>query len=146
MSGAVWLGVGAAVLIVGGVASHLLGSRPETPLGGPLAECPDTPNCARVRVAMSQPPGAVRDAVQRALPHLGGWTGRAASVEETEAGVHATFAVGPFRDSVDVAVEAEGTGSVLWVRSASRTGRSDLGVNRARVAALVAAVQAELEA
>ena len=146
MSRAVRLGLGAVLLVVaGGVASHVSGSRPEAPSGGPLAACPDAPNCARVRVALAQPPDAVRRAARRALPRLGGRTGRADAVSATEAGARARFAVGPFRDDLDVAVEAEGAGSVLWVRSASRTGRSDLGVNRARVAAFVAAVRAELE-
>jgi uncharacterized protein (DUF1499 family) len=42
-----------------------------------------------------------------------------------------------FRDDVDVAVEPRPDGSRLHVRSASRTGYSDLGVNRRRVQRLL---------
>ena len=63
----------------------------------------------------------------------------------TDGGVEAAFAIGPFRDQLAVVVEADDAGgSVLWIRSAAEQGRSDLGVNRARVRQLAEAVRAEL--
>ena len=128
-------------------ASDRLGSRPDVAYGdGPLARCPGVPNCALVRVPLAEPPEQVEAAALRAVQAHQSWrTGRAASVTPTASGLRATFAVGPFRDRLAVAVEADGVGgAVLWVRSAAEHGRSDLGVNRARVRQLVEAVEAEL--
>jgi len=51
-----------------------------------------------------------------------------------------------FKDDVDVAVEPSADGSTLHVRSASRVGHSDLGVNRRRVARFFRAVDEALDA
>ena len=45
----------------------------------------------------------------------------------------AVFRAGPFRDDVAVRVTREGNGSALHLRSASRVGYSDFGVNGRRV-------------
>ena len=58
----------------------------------------------------------------------------------TPTGALAAFTVGPFSDEVAVEVEAGSRGAVLWVRSASRVGRSDWGVNARRAQRIVAAV------
>jgi len=50
-----------------------------------------------------------------------------------------------FKDDVDVAVRArDDGGSALYVRSASRVGYSDLGVNQRRVERLLRAVDRAL--
>jgi uncharacterized protein (DUF1499 family) len=49
-----------------------------------------------------------------------------------------------FKDDVDVAVESDTAGSVLHLRSASRIGHSDLGVNRRRVQRILDAVEEQL--
>jgi len=49
-----------------------------------------------------------------------------------------------FKDDVDAAVEDRNGESVLHLRSASRIGYSDLGVNRRRVAGLLRAVDEHL--
>ena len=58
----------------------------------------------------------------------------------TPGGALASFDVGPFTDDVVVEVEPAPQGSVVWIRSASRTGRSDLGVNARRAARIVDAL------
>lgn len=131
-----WIGLGVAVLVLGGIGSHLLGSMPEVPAGGPLAPCPGTPNCARVRAFVAAPPETVRIAARQVLEDDG-----ALDVEEMESGWTAAAPIGPFVDDLEIAVEADGAGSALWVRSASRVGRSDLGVNARRARRLVSAVQ-----
>ena len=141
------LGLGLALVVGGVVASRVLGSRPEAAYGdGPLAPCPSSPNCALVRVPLAAPPARVRAAARTAVQRDASWhTGRAHRVAPTDDGLQATFTVGPFRDRLAVAVEAEGDGSVLWVRSRSEIGRSDLGINRLRVRRLVEAIRAELD-
>lgn len=51
-----------------------------------------------------------------------------------------------FKDDVSVAIEAQSDSSVLHVRSASRVGESDLGVNRRRVLRFFEALEEELSA
>ena len=132
----VWIGLG-VVLVLGVGVSRLLGSRPEaTELDAPIARCPSTPNCARLRVPLAADPLAVVDAVHQTLPSLSG----ASLVTPTPTGALAAFTVGPFSDEVAVEVEAGSRGAVLWVRSASRVGRSDWGVNARRAQRIVAAV------
>ena len=136
MRRAAWIGVGVAVLAGGIALSRLSGSTPEAPTGGPLAACGADPNCARVHVAVAAPPDDVRAAARQALEDDG-----ATDVEATDAGWTAAAPIWPFTDDVQIAVEADGAGSVLWIRSASRVGKSDLGVNTRRARRLVEAVR-----
>jgi uncharacterized protein (DUF1499 family) len=59
------------------------------------------------------------------------------NVRPMDRSVHTVFRVALlFKDDVDVAIRPDGpTGgrSMLYIRSASRVGKSDLGVNRRRV-------------
>ena len=133
----VWIGLGVAgVLVAGLAATSLLNSSPEAPAGGPLAVCGPDPNCARVRAEIAAPPDAVRLAAREALEADG-----ATAIAATDAGWTAEAPIWPFTDDVAVAVEADGAGSVLWVRSASRVGKGDVGVNGRRARRLVGAVQ-----
>jgi len=108
----------------------------------PLSDCPDTPNCERVARGYEAPPDTLYAAAERALESLGPVTLRrpdSSAARRLEA-VYRVALI--FKD--DVAVEVaprEGAGSVLFVRSASRVGYSDLGVNRRRVERLLAAVE-----
>lgn len=138
--------VGMAIVAGGGVISHLLGSRPAARYGdGPLSPCPDIPNCAIVRVPLAADAQRVEEAALAAVRgDLPWWLGRPTSIDLTVGGVEAEFTVGLFRDRLAVAVEPDGEGSVLWIRSASAVGRTDLGINRLRVQRLTEAVRAEL--
>ncbi|MGB3545083.1 DUF1499 domain-containing protein [Rubrivirga sp.] len=131
-----WIGVGLAVIAVGAIASDRIGSRPETPTGGPIAPCGPHPNCARGAIDLEAEPETVLEAARQALLEVD-----ASDVVATDAGWTATSVIGPFTDDLEVAVEADGTGSTLWVRSASRSGRSDLGVNARRVDHVLEAVR-----
>lgn len=51
-----------------------------------------------------------------------------------------------FKDDVVIRVQAQGPGSVVDVRSASRIGRSDLGKNAQRVRAFLSELKSELDA
>lgn len=96
----------------------------------PLPACPGTPNCVResrwVAAAPDRTTAAVRDTLDRM---------RAVSVEPSPGGVqlHAVFRAGVFLDDLDVAVQPHADGTVVHVRSASRVGHWDLGVNGRRV-------------
>lgn len=138
--------LGLAVVAGGAAASHVLGSRPDAQYGdSPLEPCSTHPNCALLRVPLAAGAGRVERAAMVAVQSdLPWWTGRLDSVESTPGGLKADFVVGPFQDRLTLAVMPEGDGSVVWIRSAALVGRSDLGVNRARVRRLVDAIRAEL--
>ena len=141
------LGLGALAVAGAGALGHVLGSTPDAPEGGPLAPCPSVPNCARARVALDATPAATLDAAFVALAEVSGLTmGALAERTRTATGARAVYRLGPFRDRLAVAVEPDGDGSVLWVRSAASVGRSDLGVNARRARAVVRAVRARLPA
>ena len=149
MSRGAKLGLGLlGVAVVGLGSSRVLGSRPADPAAhGPLAPCPGDPNCTHHQVRLDATPEAVRAAAEETVRDDEHWlTGRARDITYTASGLKAVYRTGPFDDDLTAAVEADGEGSVLTVRSASRVGRSDLGVNRLRVRRLTEAVRARLGA
>ncbi len=128
------------------------GTPPASPPLSPgafVAPCPPTPNC----VSTAAPPEDVEhfaaplvytgdlDAAKARMKAIVAAMPRAALVEETETSLRFTFtsALLRFVDDVHVVfVPAEGGGRVEY-RSASRVGRGDMGVNRARMDAIAAA-------
>lgn len=122
-------------------------SNAQSPPENPLPPCPDTPNCERTARTYEIPPDSLFVAAQRALESLGPTTLRLSdSAHERRA--EAVYRVAlVFKDDVEVAVKARADGgSALYVRSASRAGYSDLGVNRRRVQRLLDAVDEALRA
>ena len=111
----------------------------------PLPPCPDTPNCERTARAYDVPPPPLFVAAQRALESLGPATLRLPDGPDGRR-AEAVYRVALiFKDDVEVAVRArDDGGSSLYVRSASRVGHSDLGVNRRRVQRLLGAVETAL--
>ena len=147
MKRGVLIGLGVAGLAGAVAASRALGSRPDEPgFTGPLPLCPGTGNCYRARTPLGADAETAREAAVAAVrAHDDRLTGRAVRVTPTELGATAVFKAGPFRDDVAVAVTAEGEGrSTLHVRSASRVGESDLGLNRLRARRIAAEVEGRL--
>lgn len=107
---------------------------PDFSSASPLPSCPDTPNCERRTREFAVDPGVLFGAVQSTLAAMGPVK---MNVQPSDRSVHTVFRVALlFKDDVDVIVTPHGkTGdqSVLHVRSASRVGRYDFGVNRRRV-------------
>lgn len=101
-----------------------------------LPPCPDTPNCVRTAQVFDAPVDTVFDAALHALDALG-----PEALETTPEAhrAHAVYRVAlVFKDDVDLVVTPvrDGetpAGSRLQIRSASRVGYSDLGVNKRRV-------------
>lgn len=97
----------------------------------PLAPCPDTPNCERERRVFSFPADVLFERAQDALGEMGPLE---LAVQDGEQRIDAVFRVAfVFKDDVAVAVAPHDDGAVLFIRSASRVGKDDLGVNRRRV-------------
>jgi len=119
------------------------GGRPPASLGvtaGRLAPCPGSPNCVssqatdEQRVEPLRYDGDAAPARARLLEVLNGMD-RARVVQSTDDYVHVEFrsAVFGFVDDVEFYFSPPG---IIQVRSASRTGYYDFGVNRERVETL----------
>lgn len=119
-------------------------SQPPKNLGvrnGSLAPCPGTPNCVSStaeresqRVAPLHYEGNRAAAMQRLAEVIGSFP-RTRIVEQTDNYLRAEFTSLIFRFVDDVEFLAGDDGRID-VRSASRVGHSDLGVNRRRVEAI----------
>ena len=127
----------AALLACGGTRPVALGIQHDR-----LAPCPTSPNCVssdaldpghrvrpfELRVPPEQGWRAARDAVA-ALPRT-----RIVAVDDTYLHAESTSAIFGFVDDLELHLRPER--KLIAVRSGSRSGYSDLGVNRRRVEAL----------
>lgn len=127
-----------AVALLVGVGCSSSDSLPTATSDNPLPECPSSPNCERVSASYAVSPDSLFAGTQRALETLGP---SQLQLRTDSLRASATYRVAwVFSDDVDVAVHPDEDGSVLHIRSASRTGYSDLGVNRRRVQHLLSVV------
>ncbi|GAB5520749.1 MAG: DUF1499 domain-containing protein [Rhodothermales bacterium] len=113
-------------------------SDPGSP-DNPLPACPNAPNCVRVTWLYPQDPTTVRTAAISALQDTG-----AASYAGADNRLEAVYNAFVFQDDVTVVIEPHDGGSALHLRSSSRVGHSDLGVNGQRVEALREALDERL--
>jgi uncharacterized protein (DUF1499 family) len=109
----------------------------------PLPACPNTPNCVHQVHVYPTFPSELADAVEAALRSRSPLTLERGLIDDHI--MHAVFRAGFFKDDVDVAIEFDPAGSTLYIRSASRTGRYDLGVNKRRVRRILKDLARELE-
>lgn len=102
----------------------------------PLPTCPDTPNCIRISVKTNYKADLLMDTARQALEKEG-----AIKVKEIpeKMYIEAVFRIPVFgfKDDVQLQIRESGNSAILSVRSASRTGKNDLGVNRRRVQRLL---------
>ena len=120
------------------------GARPAS-LGvrqGRLAPCPSSPNCVSSqagdevhRVAPIPFTGTAGAAIGR-LTQIVRSLPRSSVITSTEDYLHAEFRSAVFRFADDVEFLADEPAGVIHVRSASRVGSRDLGVNRRRIEAI----------
>lgn len=97
----------------------------------PLPECPKTPNCVRITRHMKITPEQSLQVSKRVLRQM---EPSKTEVNEEIKSIKSVFTPFIFKDDVTIMVEEAEPGTCyLHIRSASRTGRSDLGVNRRRV-------------
>jgi len=138
--------LGRAALIVIGVLALLAFMNPSPanlgPMDGKLAPCPDSPNCvssaatdprhAIAGFALDRSPGAAKEELKQAVAKLP----RTKLITETERYLHFECRSLIFRFVDDVEFHLDETTKTIHLRSASRVGHSDLGVNRRRVEAI----------
>ena len=109
---------------------------------GRLADCPVAPNCVCSQetdsVHQIEPlklTGSTAEAKQQ-LKSIIATFPRATIIDEADGYLHAEFTSALFRFTDDVEFLIDDSAGVIHVRSASRTGHSDLGANRERVEAI----------
>ena len=139
-----WIAIGLTVvlvLIMFNFYGPLKGSTSsdfESPadIENPLPECPDSPNCVRVSVPSEQDEDKLFENVLRAL---GMMNAHEVDSNSQQLHVNAIFRIPlfGFLDDVVIKIDSYPTGAVAHIRSSSREGHSDLGVNRRRVATLL---------
>ena len=96
----------------------------------PLPPCPDSPNCVRITKHYPESSDLVWEASLSALRQMKPYD---IEISADEYRVDAVFPVVFFRDDMAFQLEPSGSGTSVHIRSASRIGYSDLGVNRRRV-------------
>jgi uncharacterized protein (DUF1499 family) len=134
-------------LTLGGCALGLFAGEPPSNLGvkdGRLATCPASPNCVSSRADPADAPHFIAPiafkgdagAAWRALRETVASSERVKIVDEQDGYLRAEFATRflGFVDDAEFLLDAPAR--VIHVRSASRLGHRDFGVNRARIEAL----------
>jgi len=136
-------GLSVGILFSVGCSSSSSPLPPAAP-SNPLAECPASPNCERISKTYPVPASRLYDATNTALDTLGPADLQIIPDAMRASAVYRVAWI--FKDDVDVAVAPQSKGSILHVRSASRVGQSDLGVNRRRVQRVLTAIDDHLSA
>lgn len=94
----------------------------------PFKPCPDSPNCHITSIDLKGTMTQAKGAIKKVLQSM-----RAKQVKEIQNGFDAVFQVFVFLDDVTIRFTGSEQNPTLWIRSASRVGYSDLGVNKRRV-------------
>lgn len=109
----------------------------------PLPPCPDSPNCIRITKEINTPVDTAFAASVEALKIM---EPEQTSISKQHHKIETVFKVFVFRDDMVIQVtEDAGESSLLHIRSASRIGKSDLGVNTRRVKTFLEQFQTELK-
>ncbi len=112
---------------------------PPPPAEVRLAPCPETPNCVSSQApdrTHRVEPLPIEGSPEEALARLRGVIEKMPRTKvktHSESRLEATFRSLVFRFVDDLVAVVDAEAGVIHVRSASRTGSSDLGVNRKRV-------------
>ena len=123
----------AGVLLCLMVAACATGSPPPTEMNqpeNPLPSCPSSPNCVRQTRLFDLPADTLFARAQAALETLD--PSSLSATPETRR-LDAVFTVFLFKDDLALVVERHEDAAALHIRSASRVGYSDFGVNQRRV-------------
>ena len=132
---------------VTGITSNLWPHPSEKPcmVDGKLRPCPGTPNCVSSETGTPSPaavqPFAFTGSPEEAWAKLKQTIAKLGGTVHEESGGYlwTTFLVPVFGFTDDVEFRLDAPGKAIHVRSASRLGYSDLGVNRTRVEQIRAA-------
>lgn len=97
----------------------------------PLPACPDSPNCVHQVHSFSLPASTLSSLAEEVLREMGAESIETGTVDHHA--LHAVFKIFKYRDDLQLHITPQQDGSLLYIRSASREGYYDLGVNKRRV-------------
>lgn len=115
----------------------------DTSSKSPLYPCPGSPNCVRISRHYDTDSEQLYTLAKRALKSISPYRIEEYSQKLQINSVYRIPVFG-FKDDVQVKIEPHQNGSVLHIRSSSREGKSDLGVNRRRVQQILHYIQTNL--
>ncbi len=132
------LGLSAVVL------SRLMASSPgelDATVSSQLPPCPESPNCIRTSRPYLVPPAELYELARVTLRDM-----NPAQITESAdmLRIEAVFKAFVFSDDLTLVATPGETGSTLHIRSASRMGYSDFGVNAKRVRRFLALLESRL--
>jgi uncharacterized protein (DUF1499 family) len=136
-------GVFIVLLITAAMAVYfpLQGSRTsdiasDSQIHSEIEKCPDSPNCIIVSKRFESEPAQLFEFLEKAIADL---NPHESEVDSSELKVQSVFKIPlfGFKDDVLAVVEPDGPNSVVHIKSSSRVGYSDLGVNRRRVKKII---------
>jgi len=122
------------LLITGSKTGDIKSNYPVS--DSPLAPCPDSPNCIRVSRRSDRDPDKLFADTENALKSAGA---ESVNPDSERLSIDAIFRIPlfGFRDDVTIKIEKDENSTILHIRSASRVGHGDLGVNARRVQKLL---------
>lgn len=113
--------------LTGSKSSHFKHSATES---HPFPACPESPNCIRISKPVSLKTENCWQKVTAAVEKMGPIE---IEKESRSYRIEAVFKVAIFKDDFCLELENRETSTIIHIRSKSREGYSDLGVNRRRV-------------
>lgn len=109
----------------------------------PFKPCPGTPNCIIHSASFNTDTGSLFQVCSDTICEMNPY-----KLDESSQSlqIKAVFRIPVFRfrDDVKIAIASDPTGSILHIRSSSRVGHSDLGVNRRRVQRILKSINEKL--
>ncbi|MDX1585756.1 MAG: DUF1499 domain-containing protein [Balneolaceae bacterium] len=109
-----------------------------------LPPCPDSPNCVRLNRSFNYEPDATLHAAKSVLEDMGAIK---MNMLEDPLRISCVFRAFIFKDDFNLLIDPldDDNSCVVHIRSASRVGHSDLGMNRRRVKRFLRKLETELE-
>ncbi|MEX0660869.1 MAG: DUF1499 domain-containing protein [Balneolaceae bacterium] len=112
-------------------------------LKNPLKPCPSSPNCTSTSVLYNLPAKELYETVFFVMEKSGAEKIKPNS-QELQIDVVFRIPIFGFKDDVVVKIDSYNSNSVLFIKSSSRLGEGDLGVNRRRVSKLLSEIETNL--
>lgn len=102
----------------------------------PLPVCPKSPNCVRVSASFADDSAKVIESIKTAIEMMDPYS---VDFIETDQKINSIFKIPVFgwKDDLIILVQNNTDSTTLFIRSSSREGYYDLGVNRRRVKKLL---------
>ena len=134
-----------ALFILSFLTGSINGSLPSDTNNHPFESCPGSPNCIIQSILFEETADNLFGTAELVMKKIDPFE---LDIQSNDLRIDAVFRIAIFRfkDDVQIVVEASNTGgSYLHIKSASRVGHGDFGVNKRRVERIVSQIKTELK-